>query len=484
MINLRFLLPSALGISLFAATVSSVSFVSSSSVSGENSKKNILLQASQELHEIAKRTTPAVVSITSIKSQDFQSKIHYSPSEDPDDADQATLGLGSGVVVRSDGLILTNHHVVQNAEQVTVAFDEKHKSTAHIIGGDPKTDLAVIQLDTLPSKKLSTLQFGDSDQLQVGDWTVAVGSPYGLSQSVTAGIVSAMGRGRLGMLDIEDFIQTDAAINPGNSGGPLLNSNGEMVGVNTAIFSQNGGFNGIGFAIPSKIAKKVFNEIIDHGYVIRGWIGMIAQDLDQDLAKYFKVSPDQGALVSEIEANGPADHASIKIGDIIISYGDKKVGSAGHLKALVAETKSSSQIPVQISRNGKIKTIKVTIREQPRSPEFHSSQLAGQAARRKKHPSPQNFGIAVQDIPPEISRLLNINPPAGVLITNIKAGSPAFNAGLIPGDVILAANQENIEGSKDFIEFIKKSKKSEITVLYVQRGPEEKVFVPLKSSIS
>jgi len=475
MVNLRFFLPSALGFSLFAATVSSVST--------ETPKKNILIQASEELHQIAKRTTPSVVSITSIKTQDFQNKIHFQPSSELEDLDQPALGLGSGVIIRSDGLILTNHHVVQNADRVTVAFDEKHKSTAHLVGADPKTDLAVIKLDRSPTYQLPTLKFGDSDQLQVGDWTVAVGSPYGLSQSVTSGIVSAMGRGRLGMLDIEDFIQTDAAINPGNSGGPLLNSNGEMIGVNTAIFSQSGGFSGIGFAIPSKIAKKVLNEIVSHGYVTRGWIGIIAQDLDEDLAKYFKTSHDQGALVSEIQANSPAAHAAMKIGDIITQYGDKKINSAGQLKSLVAETKSSDQIPIQILRNGKPKKLYVAIKEQPRSPEMKQTQLAGKAAQNKKHNSPLDFGIAVQDIPLEISRLLNIPSPGGALITSIKAGSPAFDAGLIPGDVILAANQQGIENSKDFTDTIKKSKSSEITLLYIQRGPDEKVFVPINMNV-
>lgn len=478
MTNLKVFLPTALAISLFAASMTSIP---------NEPKQDILVQASRALHDIAHKATPAVVSITSIKGADRQANAVVAPpslgGDDLDPSDQAMMGVGSGVIVRPDGLILTNNHVVQDAERVTVSFDEKHKTTAHVVGGDTKTDLAVIKLDKPPRSNLPILSFGDSDQLQVGDWTLAVGSPYGLSQSVTSGIVSAVGRGRLGMLDIEDFIQTDAAINPGNSGGPLLNANGEMVGINTAIFSQSGGFSGIGFAVPSKIAKKVFTELVQNGRVIRGWIGMMAQDLDEDLARYFKVSANQGALVSEIQSGSPAAQASLKIGDVIVQYGGNRISSASQLKALVAETKSTTQVPIQIYRDGNKKEMNVLIREQPAPKSFHSLQRAGRAAKSRSGSSPSNLGLVVQDIPPEILQLLEKTISSGALVTGVKAGSPAFEAGLGIGDIILNANKHEIQNAKDFSNAVKDMKDNDVTVLYVQRGPDEKVFVPIKPVI-
>ena len=200
-----------------------------------------------------------------------------------DSSEMRSLGVGSGVIIRPDGYILTNQHVIEDGEKITVTLDDKHKRPARVIGYDKKTDLAIIKVESYasdPKPNFATIQFGNSDQIQVGDWAVAIGSPFGLNRSVTSGIISAKGRNQMGILDIEDFIQTDAPINPGSSGGPLLNIQGEMIGLNTAIFSQGGGFVGIGFAIPSTIAREVSEQIISHGHVTRGWIGLSAQDLD------------------------------------------------------------------------------------------------------------------------------------------------------------------------------------------------------------
>jgi serine protease Do len=422
-----------------------------------------------------------VVSITSIRSPDLQSNQLGFSEESPD---QMMMGVGSGVIVRPDGMILTNNHVVQDAEKVTVIFDEKVKASAHVVGGDTKTDLAVIQLDQPPKAGLPTLPFGDSDQIQAGDWTIAVGSPFGLNRSVTSGIVSAVGRGRLGMLDIEDFIQTDAAINPGNSGGPLLNSSGEMVGINTAIFSQSGGFSGIGFAVPSKIAKRVFDEIVGHGRVIRGWIGMMAQDLDHDLARYFRVGSEKGALISQVQPHSPAAQASLKVGDVIVKYGPHSIASAEQLKALVADTKSKSWVPLQVFRDGDRKDMKVHIREQPTIRAYRPVQQAGQAGGKRRSTTQPDFGLVVQDIPPEISQLFEPKMITGALITGVRAGSPAFDAGISIGDIILRANQVEIRNARDFNHALRELKKSDVAVLYIQRGPEEKVFIPMKQSVT
>jgi serine protease Do len=476
MVNFKFLLPPALAVSLFAA---GFSILPTSTPSQKPGQQDVLLLASQALHQVAKRATPAVVSITSIRNPEFEA---LEAHEEGNPLDQAMMGVGSGVIVRPDGLILTNFHVVQNAEKVTVLLDEKHKLPAHVVGGDSKTDLAVIQLDSKARKglPLPTLPFGDSDQLQVGDWTLAVGSPYGLSRSVTSGIVSAVGRGRLGMLDIEDFIQTDAAINPGNSGGPLLNSSGEMIGINTAIFSQSGGFSGIGFAVPSKIAKQVFDEIVSNGRVIRGWIGMMAQDMDNDLAGYFKAPSEKGALVSAIQPNSPASQATLKVGDIITKYGAQSVASAGQLKALVSQTKSTTRIPVQFYREGDLRELSVLIREQPNFSPAGKNQMAGQAAPRRQSKPALDLGLIVQDIPKEILTILNKPSLDGALVTAVQAGSPAFDAGISIGDIILSANKHAIQNAQEFKHVLKKTRHSDLTVFYVQRGPDEKLFVPVR----
>ena len=350
----------------------------------------LLTKASHVFNALAEKATPAVVSITTVKLLSPEQAIaegevspganpfenppglggpgglnpHNSGSKPFEKSEQHVVGLGSGIVLRPDGVILTNSHVVDHAERIQVSLanigadkDDKNKYPAHLIGIDPKTDLAVIQMDSGP-KNLPTLTFADSDALKVGDWAIAVGSPYGLRHSVTFGIISATGRAQMGILDTEDFIQTDAAINPGSSGGPLLDANGQIVGVNTAIFSQGGGFSGIGFAVPSKIAKEVSEQLITHGRMIRGWIGLSAQDLDQDLAKHFKAPSQQGALISEVGENGPAREAQFKTGDVVLKYNHQPVASATQFKSLVGKTKVGSVIPrrsVPRRRNGNLK---------------------------------------------------------------------------------------------------------------------------------
>ena len=441
------------------------------------SSREVLNQTSQALNWIARKAAPAVVSITSIKVAD----VHSGPLNfhGESEADQTTLGIGSGVILREDGLILTNYHVIENSEKVSVTLDDKHKAVAHVIGGDPKTDLAVIKIEGSLANQLPTLAFADSEQIQVGDSAIAIGSPFGLSRTVTSGIISAVGRAQLGMLDIEDFIQTDAAINPGNSGGPLLNTKGEIIGINTAIFSQNGGFIGIGFAVPSKIANEVYKEIVSQGRVIRGWAGMSAQDLSPELAKYFKAPQSEGAVISQIAPKGPASTATLKTGDIILKYGENKIFSADHLKSLISNTKPKQVIDVEVLRNGKKINARLLIQEQPLSGKQLSHQLAGQVSQTQKKGPPRNFGILVEDIPPELTALFNIPVGAGAFVSEVKSGSPAFMAGISVGDIILSANRIEIHRAQEFNDTMKALENHDLTVLYVQRGPEEKLFVPL-----
>jgi serine protease Do len=461
--------------------------------------KQELVGTSKAFNEIARKAVPAVVSISVIKRasplDDEDEGLRGAPfdhHEAPpmrggEEGGGRAVGVGSGIFIRKDGMILTNHHVIENAERITVTLDDKHKRSAKLIGDDSKTDLAVIQLnppkDNDSPREFQTIEFGDSDAINVGDWAVAVGSPFGLNRSVTSGIVSAKGRAQMGILDIEDFIQTDAAINPGSSGGPLLNVDGKMIGVNTAIFSQGGGFVGIGFAIPSKIAKEVSEQLMTKGHMTRGYIGLSAQDMDPQLGRYFSVPKNEhgepaGALVSDVQPNGPAQKASIQPGDVVLKYGDQSVSGASQLKSLVGKTPAGSVVKLELIHSGKNEVRDVQILQQPGDKKT-TVQQAGQVA--SSNPSSPNLGLTVDDVPAEISHFLGMPQSAGALVINVSPGSPAFDSGLMPGDIILKAGQTEVFGAKQFKKLARQQSK-ELTVLYVQRGPDERVFVPVNGS--
>ena len=271
-------------------------------------------------------------------------------------------GQGSGVIVSSDGYILTNNHVIDGAREVTVTLPDKREFEGKIVGGDPKTDMAVVKID---AKDLPTIPWGDASRLQVGEYVVAVGNPFGLNSTVTLGIVSALGRGRMGITQYEDFIQTDAAINPGNSGGALVNTRGELVGINTAIFSQSGGYQGVGFAVPTSMGQPIFESLVKHGKVVRGYLGIGIQDLSHDLAKSFGVTDGKGALVTDVKEDGPADHAGLRQGDVITSYQSSPVADAVALQRLVTKTTVGSKVAMKVLRDGHEKELTATIGEQP-----------------------------------------------------------------------------------------------------------------------
>jgi serine protease Do len=441
--------------------------------------REVLDRASITFKEISKKATPAVVSISSVKpALEAEAGAGGGPGHPfgMGDPDAPSVGIGSGIIIRADGTILTNNHVVENAERVTVSMDGKTKEEAVVVGTDAKTDLAVIRL-VKKRTDLPILAFGDSTKLETGDWAIAVGSPFGLTQSVSFGIISAQGRGHMGILDIEDFIQTDAAINPGSSGGPLLNSHGEVIGVNTAIFSQGGGFMGIGFAVPSSIAREVAEQLIAHGKVKRGWVGLIAQDMNDGLARFFKApSTTQGALVADIFPDGPASKAQLKQGDIILKYASETITDAGHLRALVGKDVSGNKIPLEVSRKGKSVLLNVEVGEQPAPPK-PKFQLAGQVAEPGAKPS---IGLAVEDIPREIAAHLKLPSNQGAMIISVSPGSAAFDSGLAPGDVILSVNDEFVSSAREVTKKIKRRSAREQMVLYVQRGPRDRVYIPLE----
>ncbi len=271
-------------------------------------------------------------------------------------------GMGSGVIVDPHGIIITNHHVVREAEEIKVYLADKTEMKAELVGTDPKTDLAVLRVQ---GRNLPTVLWADSDELQVGEFVLAVGHPFGLNQTVTMGIVSAVGRARMGIAEYEDFIQTDAAINPGNSGGALVNTRGRLVGVNTAIFSRTGGNMGIGFAVPSNMARAVLDQLVRQGKVVRGWLGVSIQDLTPDLAARFGVTDPNGVLISDVLEDSPAEKAGFQQGDVIVEFDGKVVEDATQLKNVVAVTEVGKSVPVTMIRDSRIQTLRVTIGEQP-----------------------------------------------------------------------------------------------------------------------
>ena len=447
-------------------------------VSSEESARQTLANTSIAFNQVATKVIPAVVAITAIKAEPPGGGLHAAGAipgpqdgEDLNPDGQPSLGIGSGVVIRSDGIIVTNNHVVSNSERLTISFDEKKQYKAHVIGSDKKTDIAVLQIDEKVSG-LPTVPFGNSDQVKVGDWALAIGNPFGLSHTVTSGIISAKGRTQMGVLDIEDFIQTDAAINPGNSGGPLLNISGEMIGLNAAIYSQTGGFMGIGFSIPSNLVKKISDDIIEHGQVHRGWLGLLTQDLTPDLSRYFKAPRETGALVSLVSGNGPADKGHIEVGDVITEYNHHAITDSSQLKSLVSTTKAGTRVPVVVIRKGETRELLFTIEEQP------SENVRQQAGRVPPHDHHPNLGLTLENIPEEF-RSLGLVPSEGALVVAVKPGSPAFDSGLMPGDIIIKANNEVIRTSEEFVAFGKKIKLSDVNVLYIQRL-DKKLFIPLK----
>ncbi|MEW6299835.1 MAG: Do family serine endopeptidase, partial [Thermodesulfobacteriota bacterium] len=313
-------------------------------------------------------------------------------------------GSGSGFIIRSDGVILTNNHVVEDAKEITVALADKSEYTATVLGRDPKADLAVLKIEP-GSKPLPVARLGDSDALRVGDWVMAIGNPFGLSNTVTAGIVSAKGR-VLGAGPYDDFIQTDAPINPGNSGGPLFNERGEVVGINSAIFSRTGGNIGIGFAIPINLAKRLVPALEEHGHVTRGWLGVAIQPVTPDLAKSLRLDKAQGALVAEVTADSPAEQAGITRGDVIVAYDGKAVEDSSALPALVAATPVGETVAVEVVRHGETRTLEVTVAELA-----DEEPVPAEPAEQKG-----KWGLAVRELRPEDRERRGITGREGVLV--------------------------------------------------------------------
>ncbi len=380
--------------------------------------------------------------------------------------EQIQRSLGSGVIVREDGYILTNNHVIKEADKIKVSLLDKRGFSAKVIGTDPKTDLALLKID---ADNLPVLPLGDSDQLEIGQFVLAIGNPFGLSGTVTMGIVSAKGRANLRIADYEDFIQTDAAINPGNSGGALINLKGELVGINTAIFSRSGGYMGIGFAIPSNMAKAVMESLLKYGKVVRGWLGVSIQELTPELKKSFDYQG-TGVLVAEVLPETPAEKAGIKPGDIIVEYNGEKIESVFQLKNLVAETHPGTEAEIKIFREGKYLTLKTKIAELKESSPAISSAPSSPSAR---------LGMEVSELTPELRKSYNL--PAGlegVMITALEPGGRAERAGLKIGDVILKVNRTRVRTARDFWKAAEASGKNQILLWVWREGANLFLVIP------
>ncbi len=378
--------------------------------------------------------------------------------------------LGSGFLIDATGSIITNNHVVENADEIVVKLSTGKEFKAKVVGRDPKTDIALIQIkkgaDDLPA-----LQLGDSSTLRVGEWVVAIGNPFGLENTVTAGIVSAMGR-HINQGPYDNFIQTDAAINPGNSGGPLLNAKGEVVGINTAIFSRGGGNIGIGFAIPIDLAKEIIPQLKDRGRVTRGWLGVMIQKVTPDIAETFGLEEAQGALVADVVKDGPAAAAGLKQGDVIVEFDGKPVTDSSDLPLLVARTGVGKAVSLTIIRDKKREKVSVTVAELKDEEEL--AQGPGDSS--------ENLGLAVQTLTPELADNLGLESGLkGVVVTQVDPEGPAGEAGMRRGDVILEVNRSPVKDAAAYGKAVRAGAKGKSLLFLVRRG-ENTIFLAVKPS--
>ena len=427
--------------------------------------------------ELAEKLSPTVVNVKVTKIE--QATFHGSQMPDGPFGDffkrffeempqmpenHRTQGAGSGVIISKDGYILTNNHVIEGAKEVTVTVADKNEYKARVVGADPKTDLAVLKIEA--NKSLPSAALGDSEQLKVGDWVVAIGNPFGLSHTVTSGIVSAKGR-VIGAGPYDDFIQTDASINPGNSGGPLFNMRGKVVGINTAIIPYG---QGIGFAIPVNTAKPLIPQLVSKGEVTRGYLGVSIQSITPDLAKALKIEDREGALVADVISGSPAEKGGIERGDIIIAYDGKAVKDSHDLPAMVAATPVDKEVTVTILRHGKEQNLTMQVGKLPS--EEAKLETSVQPAKGK-------WGLQLHELNPQIAHQLRIKADQGVAVVGVEPGSPADEAGMRQGDVIVEVDRHPVESLNDVKEKIDKSEDKDHLLLLVQRE-NGKFYVPLE----
>jgi len=427
-----------------------------------------LTKTGKAMAEIAGAVKPAIVNISTTRTVKVQGGMdmfddpffrrffgdQFNRQRQP--RERKSAGLGSGVIVSSDGYIVTNYHVVKDADEIKVTLSDKREFKGKVVGSDPKTEISIVRIE---ASGIPVLPWGNSDKLQVGEIVLAVGNPFGLNQTVTMGIVSAIGRANVGIADYEDFIQTDAAINPGNSGGALVNPRGELVGINTAIFSTSGGYQGIGFAIPSNMIKSIMESLVKKGKVTRGWLGVSIQKITPELSKQFNVKEDSGVLVSDTVDNSPAEKAGIKRGDVIVEYDGRKTEEPYQIRNMVANTLPGEEHELKVMRDGKLISLKITIAEVP-------GDMQGEPG------DYQNVlkGIGAQEITPELARKMNIpSRIKGVVVTDVDESGQAAGI-LAQGDVIQEINRKKVTNLKDYQDIASRIKKDEDVLILIYRN--------------
>jgi serine protease Do len=428
---------------------------------------------------IAKKTMPVVANISTTSQRTPRSGSNDPIEEffnrffgEASPRENNQRSLGSGIVISRDGEILTNYHVVRNADVIKVKLADQSEHEARLIGRDGRTDLALIKIRKT-SGKLPFAKLGTSSQLDVGDWVMAIGNPFGLELTVTAGIVSAKGR-VIGAGPYDNFIQTDASINPGNSGGPLINALGEVVGVNSAIFSQSGGNVGIGFAIPIDLARKVIEQLRKNGRVIRGWLGVRAQDLSPAAASSLGLARSSGdmAVVTDVTESSPAAEAGLKTGDVIVEFNGKTVPKSHDFRSIVADTAPGQKITLKVVRDKKEQIVAVKVGELPDESDPNQQIEA-------RDPE---LGLRVQRISPEAARRLGLSSSKGVLVVEVQPGSPAAQVGIEPADVIREINQRPVSSVKEFERAARQGRRGDRILLLVQRGDNAVFFVVKRKS--
>lgn len=435
---------------------------------------------SKDFITISKNVTPAIVAIHSTKIVKQKPNYHefmddpylkrffgnpnnkrFNPDDDQGSREQ---GLGSGVIIDSEGTILTNNHVVEGADDISVSLPDKRKFKAKIVGTDPKTDLAVIKLEK--AKDMPYAKLGDSTRIEVGEWVLAIGNPLGLSSTVTSGIISAKGRADVGVADFEDFIQTDAAINPGNSGGALVNLNGEVIGINTAIASRTGGYMGIGFAIPSNMAKKVMNDLVSKGKVSRGFLGIQIQNMSESIAKRLKLSDlSRGIVVGEVTKGSPAEKAGIQPYDAIIELNGKPVYDVSSFRNTIASNDPGQTVRLGVIRDGKRINTSIKLGE------LDTKVAAIAPVQSHENDVALNLGFNVEPITAEVLKELGITQKInGVVITSVNPNSGAAESGIMRGDIIQEMNRAKITSEADYKKVAKTIKSGESVLLKVLRN--------------
>lgn len=446
-------------------------------VSAQANTEAFVSSAPGSFAPLAEKASPSVVNISTvkvIKSQGVQPQVPFGPDDPFKDFFERFFGgqmpknfkqrsLGTGFIIDEKGYIITNNHVVENTDEIKVKLYDKTEVDAEIVGRDSKTDLALLRIKT--DSKLTAFKLGNSDSLKVGDWVMAIGNPYGLGNTVTAGIVSAKYR-QIGAGPYDNFIQTDAPINPGNSGGPLLNTAGEVVGINTAIYSRSGGSVGIGFAIPVNMAKDLLPQLKE-GKVVRGWLGVMIQKISSELMDKFDLKSKEGALVADVTDDGPAEKAGIKRGDVIVSFDGKDVKESDDLPYVVANTPVGKKVEVEVIRKGKVRTIEVKIGElEEKAPAL-------------KTETEFDMGLSVEELTPELARKFGLSEEKGIVVVNVDRDSPAGEGGIMPGDIIMELDQKPLETVSQFNDMVESYKGGD-TILFLVKRRDSTIYLTVK----